>query len=461
MSHHHNSGSVRGRGSETLQALDINVQPFLEGKDFFLPLPPKPARSDEQTSRRTLCGAREFTAPLNYNELQKRLRDVLMRLDLFRDGDAEKRRQFLREEFLRLIHAACEETRQLLAPALNSCLLSFCVLEVLHLRRRTLCTGFELGLNDLKEWISLAMLLEEADVVKLIPDYAQKLGPCSRQSVEEAMALNRACTTSLCASLLELKIPGEHSVSFKSRYYSLMLDDLIAMGDESPQATLISSVQSEVTLQLRELHAEWLLQISVALNLQLETFFLAVTIVDRYLSKVPVQRERLHLVGCAGLLLASKQEEIYPVSLRALVRYGADRFTAEVLVSTECQILAVLGFDVVVPTLSLVGMGLLLQQDPAPSEAQRSYLMYLLASLAIRTHYRQYRLSALAATAVYMSRVCFRIATGPPCDEVAALLPFARAAVRRNSAAGAGGVYDIFGAAAYHEASRLQLPETA
>jgi cyclin B len=56
----------------------------------------------------------------------------------------------------------------------------------------------------------------------------------------------------------------------------------------------------------------------------LETLYLTVNVIDRYLSLKQVRRSKLQLVGVASLLLASKYEEIYPPELRDLV-YITDR----------------------------------------------------------------------------------------------------------------------------------------
>ncbi|ESL08430.1 mitotic cyclin [Trypanosoma rangeli SC58] len=404
-------------------------------------------------------GTASISANLSYDELRVLLQNVLSRIELFCNNNAEERRRILQSEFSRLMCAASEKTKRALDVVRSDAPLSYRVLEVLRFRRRELCTGFEYSLNDLKEWFSLAMLLGEPDTFQFGMQYAQELGPCSRKELGDCIFVNTSNAESLWHALLGVRAHVDYLVPFDFRCYGLILDDLIAMGDEPPHASLIQSVQSDVTLSMRELHAEWLLNVSTAINLRLETFFLAVAIVDRYLSKVVIRRGLLHLVGCAALLLASKQEEIFPVPLHTLVRHGKGQFTVDMLVATECKLFEHVGFDVVIPTLSAVGMGILLPQDPPPSEVQRNCLLYILATLAIRTHYRQYRLSSLAAAAVYLSRVCFSIPTGRACEEVLSLLPLIGAALCRNSAVGAGGVYDIFSRNKYNNVSHLQLSE--
>ncbi|RNF27257.1 mitotic cyclin [Trypanosoma conorhini] len=448
-------------GSHSLQLIDINQGHFKRDttSQFSRAQPVPSNKAGPLSVLPTEGGTEAIFAKLSYDELRICLQEALSRVELLCSNSTEERLQLLQNEFSRLIAASSDETKRVLRVIRSDTPLSYRVLEVLRLRRRELCTGFEYSLGDLQEWLSLAVLLGEPDAFQFAKQYIQWLGPCSRKELEDVFSVNASNVESLWPALLGVRAPVDYLVSFDFRYYSLMLDDLIAVADEPPQAASIQSLQSEMTLSTREVLAQWLLNFTVALKLRLETFFLAVAMVDLYLCRVPVRRERLHLLGSAALLLASKQEEIFPAPLQTLVRHGNGRFTLDTLVVTECKLFQHIGFDVVIPTLSAVGMGLFMPQDPPPCEAQRSCLLYILATLAIRTHYRQYRLSSLAAAAVYLSRVCFNIPTGRACEEVVPLLPLIEADLSRNSAVGAGSIHDIFSKTTYHNVSRLPLSE--
>lgn len=53
-----------------------------------------------------------------------------------------------------------------------------------------------------------------------------------------------------------------------------------------------------------------LLQVHDKFELMNETLFLTVNLIDRFLSKQPVVRKKLQLVGLVALLLACKYEEV-------------------------------------------------------------------------------------------------------------------------------------------------------
>lgn len=63
---------------------------------------------------------------------------------------------------------------------------------------------------------------------------------------------------------------------------------------------------------MRSVLMDWLHEVHVQFRLLSETFYMAVSIVDRYLMSVKnTLRKELQLVGITGLFIASKYEELY------------------------------------------------------------------------------------------------------------------------------------------------------
>jgi len=76
----------------------------------------------------------------------------------------------------------------------------------------------------------------------------------------------------------------------------------------------------------------------------------AFQICDRYLSKVNINREKLQLVGCTALWIASKYHEIYPHLADNLVHVSDNAFTKGDIVEMECRMCDVLSFQFSIPT---------------------------------------------------------------------------------------------------------------
>jgi len=87
-------------------------------------------------------------------------------------------------------------------------------------------------------------------------------------------------------------------------------------------------------------------------TLRQETLFLAVNIIDRFLSKRQVAKDKLQLVGATCLLIASKMEDMWPPLVRDLVYVASNAFTKQDLKKMERTICNAIRFEVVCPTVA-------------------------------------------------------------------------------------------------------------
>ena len=66
--------------------------------------------------------------------------------------------------------------------------------------------------------------------------------------------------------------------------------------------------QSDIHGNMRTILVDWLIEVQENFELFHETLYLAVKLVDLYLSKKDVKREYLQLVGATSMLIAAKFE---------------------------------------------------------------------------------------------------------------------------------------------------------
>lgn len=64
--------------------------------------------------------------------------------------------------------------------------------------------------------------------------------------------------------------------------------------------------QPHLTSWMRTLLVDWMVEVQETFELNHETLYLAVKIVDIYLSKVKIEKEQLQLIGAAALFMACK-----------------------------------------------------------------------------------------------------------------------------------------------------------
>lgn len=64
--------------------------------------------------------------------------------------------------------------------------------------------------------------------------------------------------------------------------------------------------QSDLTPHMRSILVDWMVEVQENFELNHETLYLAVKLVDHYLSRSVVKRDRLQLVGATALFIACK-----------------------------------------------------------------------------------------------------------------------------------------------------------
>ena len=89
---------------------------------------------------------------------------------------------------------------------------------------------------------------------------------------------------------------------------------------------------------------EWLVQMHEALDLIPETLFLAINIMDRYLSKTVITLNKFRLAGIAALFVAAKMEELHAPSLEDLLNALDGQYAEEEIVVAERALLLELKF---------------------------------------------------------------------------------------------------------------------
>ena len=77
--------------------------------------------------------------------------------------------------------------------------------------------------------------------------------------------------------------------------------------------------QKHLTWRMRGILVDWMIEVHSKFRLLSETLFLAVNIVDRFLSKRIVGMDRLQLVGVTALFIAAKYEEVMAPSIQNFI----------------------------------------------------------------------------------------------------------------------------------------------
>ncbi|KAI5181226.1 G2/mitotic-specific cyclin 2 [Nematocida sp. AWRm80] len=93
--------------------------------------------------------------------------------------------------------------------------------------------------------------------------------------------------------------------------------------------------QEELRWGMRTVLVDWIINVHHKLNLLSETLYLAVNLIDRFLSVRLVSMGKLQLVGVSGLLVASKFQEIASPSIETFVVLTDRSFTENEILRAE------------------------------------------------------------------------------------------------------------------------------
>ncbi|XP_041024640.1 G2/mitotic-specific cyclin S13-7 [Juglans microcarpa x Juglans regia] len=160
--------------------------------------------------------------------------------------------------------------------------------------------------------------------------------------------------------------------------------------------------QPDINESMRGILVDWLIDVHRKFELSLETLYLTVNIIDRFLAIKTVPRRELQLVGISAMLMASKYEEIWPPQVNDFVHLSDRAYTNEQILVMEKIILGKLEWTLTVPTPYVFLVRFIKASIP---DQELENLVYFLGELGMM-HYAtiMYCPSMIAASAVYAAR---------------------------------------------------------
>ncbi|GJP94970.1 G2/mitotic-specific cyclin [Aspergillus niger] len=161
--------------------------------------------------------------------------------------------------------------------------------------------------------------------------------------------------------------------------------------------------QPDLEWKMRGILVDWLIEVHTRFRLLPETLFLAVNIIDRFLSAEVVALDRLQLVGVAAMFIASKYEEVLSPHVANFTDVADGTFTDREILDAERHILATLEYNMSYPN----PMNFLRRISKADNyDIQTRTLGKYLMEISLLDHrFMGYRQSHVAAAAMYLARL--------------------------------------------------------
>lgn len=161
--------------------------------------------------------------------------------------------------------------------------------------------------------------------------------------------------------------------------------------------------QDNLEWHLRGVLVDWLIEVHTRFHLLPETIFLAINIIDRFLSTRVVELEKLQLVGVTAMFIASKYEEVLSPHVQNFKHVADDGFSEEEILKAERFVLAALNYDLSYPN----PMNFLRRISKADNYdiQTRTLGKYLLEISLLDHRFMKYPPSHIAAGAMYLARL--------------------------------------------------------
>ncbi|MBA0867974.1 hypothetical protein Goshw_006779 [Gossypium schwendimanii] len=153
-----------------------------------------------------------------------------------------------------------------------------------------------------------------------------------------------------------------------------------------PLPDYIEKVQKDVSMSMRGVLVDWLVEVAEEHKLVSDTLYMTVSYIDRFLSLNPLNRQRLQLLGLSSMLIASrKYEEITPPNVEKFCYITDNTYSKDEVVKMEADILKSLKFELGNPTVKtfLRRFTRVAQEDYKASSLQLEFLGCYLAELSL------------------------------------------------------------------------------
>ncbi|KAL6518704.1 hypothetical protein OROHE_017754 [Orobanche hederae] len=162
--------------------------------------------------------------------------------------------------------------------------------------------------------------------------------------------------------------------------------------------------QPEINSKMRAILVDWLIEVHKKFELMPESLYLAVNIVDRFLSVKNVPRKELQLVGISSMLIACKYEEIWAPEVSDFIAISDNAYVREQVLLMEKAILGKLEWYLTVPTPYVFLVRYIKASVPKDDEMENMSFFYAELGLMNYSTIIEYNHSKLSASAVYAAR---------------------------------------------------------
>ena len=181
-------------------------------------------------------------------------------------------------------------------------------------------------------------------------------------------------------------------------YHNLLLEEDKGITPSPDYQKIIS--QEEINSHMRSILIDWLIEVHYNFDLNDETLFMTVLIIDRYISFKQIEKSRFQLLGITAMILASKHEEIIIPKIGDFIYLTDNAYNKKDVINMENDILDTFNFDLIFPSAIKFYEYLALNFG----FDKKKFLIgkYLMESFMIDLNWVKYRASVIACACCYI-----------------------------------------------------------
>jgi len=168
----------------------------------------------------------------------------------------------------------------------------------------------------------------------------------------------------------------------------------------------------EITTEMRCILIDWIMEVGEEFKMHSGTVFLAVSIIDRFLSRSssPLPRNRFQLLGVTAILVASKLEETCAPTVTDLVYVCDNTYSNREIIDMEGVLVNTLCFDLTIFNTRHYIQHLITAADDSSIDSATKLHMPHIANYLVELALLDYSLalkrpSLVASSAVYLARL--------------------------------------------------------
>ncbi|XP_074271869.1 cyclin-A2-1-like isoform X2 [Silene latifolia] len=177
--------------------------------------------------------------------------------------------------------------------------------------------------------------------------------------------------------------------------------------NQRPSYGYMENMQRDVTPSMRGILVDWLIEVSEEYKLVPDTLYLTVNLIDRYLSRNYMEKQKLQLLGVTCMLIASKYEEMCAPQVEDFCYITANTYSKEEVLLMERKVLNFLCFQLSVPTIKTFLRRYIYAAQAtykAPSVELEFLANYLAELTLVEYSFLKFLPSLISASAVFLAR---------------------------------------------------------